>query len=136
MWPKALSQIIELLPHLSRLLPMADRFLNAQGLTKAQLADAEASRSAMQQMAEGLRGDLGQVTAAHAGLYNLFHEQGETLSTLSANIASLIQRTATIESRLDALERQGLLNLGFIIGIFALLVGLFTIAIYFLIHHA
>ncbi len=61
---------------------MADRFFNSK------TADAEATRSAMQQMAEGLRGDLGQVTASHAGLYRQLNDQTEKLSELSSDVAT------------------------------------------------
>ncbi len=130
MWPKAIAQLIELLPHVSRLLPMADRFLNAK------TADVEASRSAMQQMAEGLRGDLGQVTASHAGLYRQLNEQSAQLTAVAADITTLRHVVSSIESRLAAAERQGRLLLGLAFGILALLVGLFSIALYFLIRHA
>ena len=101
MWPKAISQLIELLPHVSRLLPMADRFLNAK------TADAEASRNAMQQMAEGLRGDLGQVTAAHAGLYRQLNEQSEVLTALSADQHATKDAVESLRARLTKLEQQG-----------------------------
>ena len=101
MWPKAISQLIELLPHVSRLLPMADRFLNAK------TADAEASRNAMQQMAEGLRGDLGQVTAAHAGLYRQLNEQSEVLTALSADQHATKDAVESLHARLTKLEQQG-----------------------------
>jgi septal ring factor EnvC (AmiA/AmiB activator) len=130
MWPKAIAQLIELLPHVSRLLPMADRFLNAK------TADAEASRSAMQQMAEGLRGDLGQVTASHAGLYRQLNDQSAQLSAVAADLTTLRHASSSIESRLAAAERQGRQLLGLAFGILALLVGLFSIALYFLIRHA
>ncbi len=130
MWPKAIAQLIELLPHATRLLPMADRFFNAK------TADAEASRNAMEQMAEGLRGDLGQVTASHAGLYRQLNDQSAQLSALSAELATLSHTSASIETRLAAAERQGRLLLGLAFGILALLVGLFTIALYFLVRHA
>jgi len=130
MWPKAIAQLIELLPHVSRLLPMADRLLNTK------TAHTEASRSAMQQMAEGLRGDLGQVTASHAGLYRQLNDQSAQLTALSADLTTLRSNSSAIESRLDAAERHGRLILGFLLGIFALLVGIFSIALYFLIRHA
>jgi phage-related tail protein len=104
MWPKALTQLIELAPHMVRLLPVADRFLQSKS------AEAEASRTAMEQMAEGLRGDLGQVTASHAGLYRQLNEQSERLSTLSAEtratrlaVDATQARAAVIEVRLRRL---------------------------------
>jgi septal ring factor EnvC (AmiA/AmiB activator) len=130
MWPKAIAQLIELLPHVSRLLPMADRYFNAK------TADAEASRSAMQQMAEGLRGDLGQVTASHAGLYRQLNDQSAQLTEIAADITTLRHTSNALESRLAAAERQNRLLLGLAFGILALLVGVFSIALYFLIRHA
>jgi chromosome segregation ATPase len=91
----------------------------------------------MQQMAEGLRGDLGQVTASHAGLYRQLNEQSEKLSDLSTDVAALRHASTTIESRLDSAERQNRLILGLLFGVLAFLVGLSSIALYFLlyIHH-
>jgi len=100
MWPKAIAQLIELLPHVSRLLPLADRFLNAK------TADAEASRSAMQQMAEGLRGDLGQVTASHAGLYRQLNEQSEKLGTLAADLHATRLSVDSLETRVMQIESK------------------------------
>ena len=107
MWPKALSQLIELAPHLSRLVPMADRFFQSKSATE------ESSRRAMDAMAEGLRGDLGQVTASHAGLYRQLNEQSEVLATVSADARSARQAAEALEFRLnhaeDRLKRLGLL---------------------------
>jgi septal ring factor EnvC (AmiA/AmiB activator) len=100
MWPKALAQLIELAPHLARLLPLADRFFQSK------TADAEASTTALQQMAEGLRGDLGQVTASHAGLYRQLNEQSEKLGTLTADLAATRTTVETFDHRLLALEKK------------------------------
>jgi hypothetical protein len=86
---------------------MADRFLNAKS------ADAEASRTAMQQMAEGLRGDLGQVTASHAGLYRLLNDQAalleaqsETLSLVATDLRSTRLTAEALDDRILVLERK------------------------------
>jgi septal ring factor EnvC (AmiA/AmiB activator) len=100
MWPKALAQLIELAPHITRLLPLADRFFQSKS------AEAEASRTAMEQMAEGLRGDLGQVTASHAGLYRQLNDQSEKLSSLSADLRSTKAVLESSEARMVALEKQ------------------------------
>ena len=70
MWPK-LTQLLEFAPHLARLIPMADRFLQSK------TASEEAARNAMEQMAEDLRGDLGKVAASHAGIYRQLNDQSE-----------------------------------------------------------
>jgi hypothetical protein len=77
MWPKVLMQLFELLPHITRLVPMADRYF-------AQRAAAEkANEAAMAAMAEGVRGDLGQVTKAHAGLYRQLQEQSAQIAEIN-----------------------------------------------------
>jgi hypothetical protein len=100
MWPKAISQLIELAPHVARLLPMADRFFQSK------TADSEASRTAMEQMAEGLRGDLGQVTASHAGLYRQLNEQSERLSSVATDARAAMLATESIETRLNRIEAR------------------------------
>ncbi len=80
MWPKAFAQLIELAPHISRLLPLADRFFQSKAV-----AD-DGSRQAMEAMAEGLRGDVGQVTAAHAGLYKQMHDLSGSLEAVNTGL--------------------------------------------------
>ena len=65
MWPKVIAQLVELLPHLSRLVPMADKFLSSKANSE------KANEAAMVAMAEGVRGDLGQVLALHKGIDEL-----------------------------------------------------------------
>jgi chromosome segregation ATPase len=108
---------------------MADRFLNAK------TADAEASRSAMQQMAEGLRGDLGQVTASHAGLYRQLNEQSEKLSELSSDVATVKRSVESLDPRLTRLEQQNS-RLTLLLGLsLVLLAGVLVLAVILLLHH-
>jgi hypothetical protein len=96
MWPKIVAQLFELLPHISRLVPMADRYLTSKA------AAEKANENALAAMAEGVRGDLGQVTKAHAGLYRQLQEQ-------SAQIAEVGQETkltrTTVEQQAHRVER-------------------------------
>jgi hypothetical protein len=68
MWPKLFAQLFELLPHATRLIPVADRYFASKA------ANEKANEAALAAMAEGVRGDLGQVTKAHAGLYRQLQE--------------------------------------------------------------
>jgi hypothetical protein len=99
MWPKAIAQLIELLPHAARLLPVADKFFQSK------TAGEEANRRAMEAMADGLRGDLGQVTASHAGLYRQLNDQSEKLAAISIDVRvaaeSTEARIAHLEQRID-----------------------------------
>jgi hypothetical protein len=80
MWPKVIAQLFELLPHLSRLVPMADKFLTSKA------AAEKANETAMAAMAEGVRGDLGQVTKAHAGLYRQLQEQSAQIAGVAEEV--------------------------------------------------
>jgi phage-related tail protein len=100
MWPKAITTLIELAPHITRLVPMADRFFSSKS------AESEASLTAMQQMAEGLRGDLGQVTASHAGLYRQLNDQSEKLSNIAAEQRSAKVVLELTDARLGLIEKR------------------------------
>ncbi|HEY4358021.1 MAG TPA: hypothetical protein VGN16_19900 [Acidobacteriaceae bacterium] len=100
MWPKAIAQLIELVPHLTRLVPMLDRFFQSRN------AGEDSARRAMDAMAEGLRGDLGQVTASHAGLYRQLNEQSEKLSSITVEVRALKSSLGSAEARIDRLDQQ------------------------------
>lgn len=100
MWPKVLMQLFELLPHISRLVPMADKYFNAKAATE------RATEAAMLAMAEGVRGDLGQVTQAHAGLYRQLKEQGLQIAAVAEAVQQTRQTTDQQAARVEALELQ------------------------------
>jgi chromosome segregation ATPase len=80
MWPKVIAQLFELLPHISRLLPIADKYLSSKA------AAEKANEAAVAAMAEGVRGDLGQVTKAHVGLYRQLQEQSAQIAEVSEEV--------------------------------------------------
>jgi hypothetical protein len=96
MWPKVMAQLFELLPHITRLVPMADKYFSTK------TASEKATEAAMAAMAEGVRGDLGLVTKAHAGLYQKLQEQSSKLDEVAAEV----KRVATAADRITALESQ------------------------------
>jgi multidrug resistance efflux pump len=104
MWPKLIAQLFELLPHITRIVPMADKYFSSR------TASEKANEAAMAAMAEGVRGDLGQVTKAHAGLYRQLQDQSAQIAALSEEVKlaqhSMEQhasRMATVESNVTAL---------------------------------
>lgn len=99
MWPKVIAQLFELLPHVTRLVPMADRFLTSRA------SSDRATEAAMVAMAEGVRGDLGQVTQAHAGLYRQLQEQSALIVEVKEEARGARLGVESIEARLTALER-------------------------------
>jgi hypothetical protein len=96
MWPKVLAQLFELLPHITRLVPMADKYFSTK------TASEKATEAAMLAMAEGVRGDLGQVTQAHAGLYQQLQDQSAQLGEISVEV----KRMGAAIERVTALELQ------------------------------
>jgi lactam utilization protein B len=62
----------------------------------------------MAAMAEGMRGDLGQVTKAHAGLYQQLQEQSAKVDEVSAGVKRVetaVERVTALESQVAALGR-------------------------------
>jgi hypothetical protein len=95
-----LAQLFELLPHITRLVPMADRYFSTK------TASEKATEAAMVAMAEGVRGDLGQVTKAHAGLYQQLQEQSVQLAEVSSEVKRIVpavERVTALESQVVAL---------------------------------
>jgi len=98
MWPKVLLQLFELLPHITRLVPMADKYLSSK------TASEKATEAAMAAMAEGVRGDLGQVTKAHAGLYRQLQDQSAQIAEVGEEVKRTRLSVEQHENRMVALE--------------------------------
>lgn len=98
MWPKVIAQLFELLPHISRLVPMADRYFSTK------TASEKATEAAMAAMAEGVRGDLGQVTKAHAGLYRQLQDQSAQIAEVFEEVKQTRHSVEQHEHRMVALE--------------------------------
>jgi septal ring factor EnvC (AmiA/AmiB activator) len=98
MWPKVIAQLFELLPHITRLVPMADKYLSSK------TASEKANEAAMAAMAEGVRGDLGQVTQAHAGLYRQLQDQSAQIAEVSEEVKRVRLSIEQHERRMSALE--------------------------------
>ena len=101
MWPKALAQLIELAPHITRLIPLADRFLSSRG------AGDEAAQAQLTQLSAEIRSTLdttvAQVTQANAGIHRQLNEQGERLAQLNTELSTT---RAALEEKADALDRR------------------------------
>ena len=100
MWPKLLMQLFELLPHITRLVPMADKYFSSK-------ASAEkANEAALAAMAEGVRGDLGQVTKAHVGLYRQLQDLSAQMTVVGESAEAARTAAGGQEGRIEALEKQ------------------------------
>jgi hypothetical protein len=111
MWPKALAQLLELAPHVTRLVPVADRYLQS----KAEVRDSQ--RRALEQMADGLRGDMGhlaegmrgdltQLAAAQAGIYHQLNQQSETLAKIAVDVRTTRLTCDEMDIRMTRIEKR------------------------------
>jgi hypothetical protein len=128
MWPKVIAQLFELLPHITRLVPMADKYFSSKTATE------KATEAAMIAMADGVRGDLGQVTKAHAGLYRQLQEQSAQITQVSEEVKQARLAFEQHDHSLTALEqRVASLGLWVKAGV-SLLVVLVAVVIFLLVH--
>ncbi len=95
MWPKVLAQLIpqliDLLPHVKRVVPLADKYLCSKAANDAALAA----------MAEGVRGDLGKVATANADLSGQIASLSSQINGLSAQIATAGETISTVGETAD-----------------------------------
>jgi chromosome segregation ATPase len=128
MWPKVIAQLFELLPHITRLVPMADKYLSSK------TASEKATEAAMAAMAEGVRGDLGQVTKAHAGLYRQLQDLSAQIAEVGEEVKRARLSVEQHENRMVALESSVASLQWWIKGGVSLLVLLAGLAIGLLVH--
>jgi chromosome segregation ATPase len=100
MWPKVIAQLFELLPHIARVLPMADKFFTSKA------AAEKANEAALAAMAEGVRGDLGQVTRAHAGLYRQLQDQSAQIAEVAETVKQTQRAVEQRDRQIETLEQQ------------------------------
>jgi hypothetical protein len=106
---------------------MADKYFNQKA------AAEKANEAAMAAMAEGVRGDLGQVTKAHLGLYRQLQDQSAQITGVSEEIKAACLAIEQQANRIESLE-QNAASLGWWVKIgVSLLVVLAVVAIVLLI---
>ena len=97
MWPKIL---LELLPHLTRLVPMADRYLTTR------TASEKAQEAALAALGAEVRGELGQLGEVHTGIQRQLQDQGAQLSELAVEMTRARIGVESMEARVAGLERS------------------------------
>jgi hypothetical protein len=95
MWPKLL---FDLLPHFSRLMPIADKYFSSRSERD------KAQEAALAALAEDVRGELGQVTEVHAGLRRQLQEQTAQVAELGVDVARARMGVESVETRVAKLE--------------------------------
>lgn len=120
MWPRVL---LELLPHFSRLLPVADKYLaNRSASEKAQTA-------ALAALAAEVRGQIGQVTEAQAGLGRQLQEQGAQAAEIAVDVARARMAIGSVEERVAKLEKTLRLVVGLLVAVLVLAAMVFAILV-------
>ena len=115
-------QLVELLPHAARLIPIADRYFASKS------ANEQASMAALAAMSEGVQADLGQVTNAHAGLYRQLQEQSVQIQGVGDDVRHLRSSLEQADRRIKTLEdKLGGLNLWIKLGVSVITVLLVVI---------
>ncbi len=114
-------QLIELAPHVTRLVPMADRYLQSK------TDSGKAQRRALEEMAERLRGDIGQAREEMRGeltqVGQQLQAQSATLASLAENVQAARRSSDEMEARLKGMEAR-MARLGMI-----LIAGMVVLAI-------
>jgi hypothetical protein len=103
MWP-VLVQLLKLAPHVTRLAPVADRYLQ----TRAEGRDSE--RRAVEHTVDGLRGDLAQTAERMQGDLTQVNAaqaaKSETLASLAADMRATRLASDEIEARIKGMEAR------------------------------
>jgi hypothetical protein len=116
------------MPHVTRLVPMADKYFSSKTATE------KATEAAMIAMADGVRGDLGQVTKAHAGLYRQLQDQSAQITEVAEEVKRSRLAAEQHENRMVALESTVASLQLWIKGGISLLILLAAVIIYLLVH--
>ena len=95
MWPKVIAQLFELLPHISRMVPLADRYLNQKSSTD----------QALSTLSDGMRSDLGKVAKAHIDLATRLDEFAAHVGETAAEIQKTRLAVDSVEVRLTRAEK-------------------------------
>ena len=95
MWPRLISQVIELLPHATRLVPIADNYLTVRR------EGAKAQAGAIADLAENLRVDVGRVTDSYNGLTRQITEQKTQIAALQDAIEAAQTQSVTQTRQLE-----------------------------------
>jgi hypothetical protein len=92
--------LFDLLPHLTRLVPMADRFFATR------TASEKANEAALAALASTVRADLSQLGDTHAGLSRQLADQTALLASTAEDAAHTRCALQSVEARITTLERR------------------------------
>jgi predicted PurR-regulated permease PerM len=104
MWPRLLSQLFELLPHVTRLVPLAEGYFALRS------ASERAQEAALAALAETMRSDLAGLTQSQTGLaaqlQARIEAQAGQLARLSEDLDRNRRELAAQTTQLETVTRQ------------------------------
>jgi len=92
--------LFDLLPHLTRLVPMADRFFATR------TASEKANEAALASLAATVRADLSQLGDTHTGLSQQLADQTALLTAAALDTKHARIAVQSVEARISTLERR------------------------------
>jgi len=107
--------LFELLPHFTRLLPMADKYLSSRS------GDDRAHAAALAALGDSVRSDLGKAAEMHAGVERALKEQSALVAEIAAEGLRVRLGVEAIEGRFAGLEKMLRLTLGLLAAVVVLL---------------
>jgi len=120
--------LLELLPHVTRLLPMADKYLSTRS------ASERTQEAALAAMAANVRGDLGQVIDAHAGIQRALKDQAEQIAEIAVEGTRTRMGVESIEARVAGLEKMLRLTMKLTLVALVLVAGCVVLLGFMLVH--
>jgi len=120
--------LLELLPHVTRLLPMADKYLSTRS------ASERTQEAALAAMAANVRGDLGQVVDAHAGIQRALKDQAEQIAEIAVEGTRTRMGVESIEARVAGLEKMLRLTMKLTLVALVLVAGCVVLLGFMLVH--
>jgi hypothetical protein len=97
MWPRLIAQLIELLPHVSRLVPVADKYFTSKA------ASDSAHVIALNTLGQSVRGDVAALSESHTALASRIAQQ---MADQAAKITVLQRSLNQAEAEVIKLNRQ------------------------------
>jgi chromosome segregation ATPase len=92
--------LLELLPHFTRLLPMADKYLSTRSVSE------KAQEAALVALGDKVRGELGQLGEAHTGIQRQMQEQSAQLAETAVEVTRARMGVESLEVRVAEMEKS------------------------------
>ena len=96
--------LLELLPHFTRLVPVADKYFNNR------TASDKAQEAALASLSGDVRGGLSKIAEESAGLRQKMQEQSSQTAELAVEVTRARMGTESVEARVARLEKTAALT--------------------------